>query len=81
MEGIVADDLVKGNPKITLALVRRLILNFEVVEPKPALLEWAQNVTRDYDGVDVRNFTHSWTDGRAFCAIINKHRQVTIITF
>ena len=77
MDGIVADDLVKGKPKITLALVWMLILNFEVVQPKPALLEWAQNVTRDYNGVDVKNFTHSWKDGRAFCAVIHKHRQAS----
>ena len=81
MDGNSADALVKGNPTATLGLVWKLILNFELVEPMPALLEWAQNVSRDYDGFDVTNFTHSWKDGRAFCAIISKHRQVTIIIF
>ena len=81
MDGNSADALVKGKPVATLGLVWKLMRNFKVVQPKPALLEWAQNVTRGYDGVDVRNFMDSWSDGRAFCAIINKHRQVTIIIF
>ena len=65
-----------GNPKIILGLVWRLILNFEVMQTKKDLLEWAQSVTQDCEGVAVRDFTHSWKDGRAFCAIISKHRLV-----
>lgn len=38
------------------------------------LLLWAQEVTSDYEGVKVTNFTTSWRNGMAFCAIIHSFR-------
>ena len=38
------------------------------------LLEWSQNVTKDYSNVDLSNMTTSWKNGLAFCAIIHHYR-------
>ena len=41
---------------------------------KAGLLLWCQRSTKGYAGVDITNFTSSWNDGLAFCAIINRFR-------
>lgn len=48
-------------------------------EVKKELLEWAQRATEGYDDVSVKDFTHSWKNGMAFCAIIDRHRWVVVI--
>ncbi|XP_043827123.1 EH domain-binding protein 1-like protein 1 isoform X2 [Dromiciops gliroides] len=41
------------------------------VSSSQSLLEWCQEVTADYPGVRVTNFTTSWRNGLAFCAILH----------
>ncbi|KAG0723210.1 Smoothelin [Chionoecetes opilio] len=38
---------------------------------KDMLLNWCQCRTRDYKGVKIENFSTSWNDGMAFCALVH----------
>lgn len=36
-----------------------------------SLLQWCQGITNSYVGVKVTNFSTSWRNGLAFCAILH----------
>merc|ERR1711977_221878 len=81
LTNIGAEDIVDGNRKIVLGLIWTLILRFTISDineegmtAKEGLLLWCQRKTACYDEVDVRNFTDSWNDGLAFCALLDIHR-------
>ncbi|RWS25969.1 cytospin-A-like protein [Leptotrombidium deliense] len=38
-----------------------------------SLLKWCQNKTNGYKGIDITNFSSSWNDGLAFCALLNTY--------
>ncbi|KAG8189684.1 hypothetical protein JTE90_022498 [Oedothorax gibbosus] len=38
------------------------------------LLNWCKESTKDYKGVNITNFTTSWRNGLAFCAVIHNFR-------
>ncbi|ERS97813.1 hypothetical protein HMPREF1624_05984 [Sporothrix schenckii ATCC 58251] len=81
MTNIGAEDVVDGNRKIILGLIWTLILRFTISDiheegmtAKEGLLLWCQRKTACYDEVDVRDFSASWNDGLAFCALLDIHR-------
>ncbi|KAK4180046.1 hypothetical protein QBC36DRAFT_358767 [Triangularia setosa] len=81
MTNIGAEDVVDGNRKIILGLIWTLILRFTISDineegmtAKEGLLLWCQRKTACYDEVDVRDFSQSWNDGLAFCALLDIHR-------
>ncbi|KAK2748040.1 hypothetical protein FQN55_004589 [Onygenales sp. PD_40] len=78
---IGAEDIVDGNRKIILGLIWTLILRFTIndiseegMTAKAGLLLWCQRKTACYPGVEVRDFSGSWNDGLAFCALLDIHR-------
>ncbi|XP_077541931.1 dystrophin isoform X3 [Haemaphysalis longicornis] len=84
---ISTNDIVDGNPKLTLGLIWSIILHWQVhgvlkrassdvhqTNLEKTLLAWCRDVTKGYIGVDIRNFTTSWIDGLAFNAVIHKFR-------
>ncbi|SPP81485.1 cytospin-A-like [Drosophila guanche] len=38
-----------------------------------ALLKWCQNKTEGYRNIDITNFSSSWNDGLAFCALLHSY--------
>jgi Ca2+-binding EF-hand superfamily protein len=81
LTNIGAEDIVDGNRKIILGLIWTLILRFTIsdindqgLSAREGLLLWCQRKTACYDEVDVRDFSASWNDGLAFCALLDIHR-------
>ncbi|MCJ1435801.1 hypothetical protein MMC27_005176 [Xylographa pallens] len=81
LTNIGAEDIVDGNRKIILGLIWTLILRFTISDineegmtAKEGLLLWCQRKTACYEEVEVRDFSTSWNDGLAFCALLDIHR-------
>jgi dystrophin len=45
-----------------------------------SLMAWCRQATKDYDGVNLADFSSSWQDGLAFCAIVN-HFRANLLDF
>ncbi|XP_072544036.1 EH domain-binding protein 1-like protein 1 isoform X2 [Salminus brasiliensis] len=51
-----------------------------LVDSSQSLLEWCQKVTHGYKGVKITNFSTSWRNGLAFCAILH-HFQPDLVNY
>ncbi|KAJ2780851.1 alpha-actinin [Coemansia javaensis] len=78
---IGAEDIVDANRKLILGMIWTIILRFTIqdiseegLSAMDGLLLWCQRKTAPYADVDVRDFSHSWQSGLAFCALIHRHR-------
>ncbi|KDN41246.1 hypothetical protein K437DRAFT_238436 [Tilletiaria anomala UBC 951] len=82
LTNVGAEDIIDGNLKLILGMIWTLILRFTIadiseegVTAKEGLLLWCQRKTTPYHPVvDVQNFSTSWKDGLALCALIHRHR-------
>ncbi|KAL4157617.1 hypothetical protein PRNP1_006634 [Phytophthora ramorum] len=84
---IGSSDILDGNNKLVLGLMWTLIKAFQVAEidvegvsGKDGLLLWVNRSLADYPTVQVKNFSSSWADGMAFCALIHRYAP-TLIDF
>lgn len=81
LTNIGAEDIVDGNRKIILGLIWTLILRFTIndindqgLSAREGLLLWCQRKTACYSEVQVTDFSGSWNNGLAFCALLDIHR-------
>jgi len=67
---------LNGGQKSIIAGERKDPLNALVKNggsKRNALLKWCQNKTVGYRNIDITNFSSSWNDGLAFCAILHSY--------
>lgn len=81
LTNIGPEDIIDGNLKLILGMIWTLVLRFTIADiseeglsAKEGLLLWAQRKTAPYNEVDVQDFSISWSDGLALCALIHCHR-------
>jgi len=81
LASIGSEEICDKNVKLTLGLIWTIILRFAIaglseegLSAKEGLLLWCRRKTEPYDNVDIKDFTNSWQDGLAFCALIHRHR-------
>ncbi|RNA43075.1 Smoothelin 2 [Brachionus plicatilis] len=49
------------------------VKKFDPRSVQKMVLEWCQNRTRSYKNVNITNFSSSWADGLAFCALVHSY--------
>ncbi|KZV63476.1 hypothetical protein PENSPDRAFT_691598 [Peniophora sp. CONT] len=81
LTNIGSEDIIDGNLKLILGMIWTLVLRFTIADineeglsAKEGLLLWCQRKTEPYNEVDVQDFSFSWSDGLALCALIHCHR-------
>ena len=81
LTNIGPEDIMDGNLKLILGMIWTLILRFTIADineeglsAKDGLLLWCQRKTEPYKEVNVQDFSLSWSDGLALCALIHRHR-------
>lgn len=66
--------VAKGNPAVAKVNKVQRSTSFGVPNAnsiKQMLLDWCRAKTRSYENVEIQNFSSSWSDGMAFCALVH----------
>ena len=61
-----------GSPAAFYILLQHELIRLPSPSGKAGLLLWCQRMTKDYDNVNIKNFSTSWSDGLAFAALLHK---------
>eukprot|EP01120_Amphizonella_sp_Union-15-10_P014839 TRINITY_DN736_c0_g2_i5.p1 TRINITY_DN736_c0_g2~~TRINITY_DN736_c0_g2_i5.p1 ORF type:complete len:562 (-),score=126.73 TRINITY_DN736_c0_g2_i5:57-1742(-) len=77
---VQSEDLVDKNLKLLLGFLWTLFRKYRIAiiegaegkSTEEGLLMWCRQVTQGYDGVNIADFSHSFNDGLAFLAMIDK---------
>ncbi|KAJ7988913.1 hypothetical protein DPEC_G00314110 [Dallia pectoralis] len=69
----LADQLSNQNPKSRSQDGLSLMLRRHGGSKRNSLLRWCQSRTQGYKNIDITNFSSSWADGLAFCAIYHTY--------
>jgi len=76
-----AEQIIGHDARSILGMIWVLIHKFEIqdiseeeLSARDGLLLWCKKKTAGYNNVKVTNFSDSWQDGLAFCALIHAHR-------
>lgn len=79
---ISAEDFVDGNLKLILGFLWMLFRKFRIAKAMGSdnidsttegLLNWCKDITKDYKGVNIRDFKSSFNDGNAFLAMVHAY--------
>lgn len=54
-----------------VSVFQSILASPSLVTSSQSLLEWCQQVTQGHKGVKITNFSTSWRNGLAFCAILH----------
>ncbi|KAM7349968.1 sperm antigen with calponin homology and coiled-coil domains split discs isoform 2-T4 [Cochliomyia hominivorax] len=68
LNNVVSKTLLSGERKDPLNMLAK-----NGGSKRNALLKWCQNKTVGYRNIDITNFSSSWNDGLAFCAILHSY--------
>eukprot|EP01128_Nolandella_sp_AFSM9_P005943 TRINITY_DN2974_c1_g1_i1.p1 TRINITY_DN2974_c1_g1~~TRINITY_DN2974_c1_g1_i1.p1 ORF type:complete len:2256 (+),score=483.29 TRINITY_DN2974_c1_g1_i1:35-6769(+) len=76
---IAAEDLLDRQVKLILGLIWTLILRYQIQKgnkdahgsAKNELLKWLHSI-----GIDVKDLTHDWADGKQICKLVNKIQEL-----
>ena len=67
-----SNDIYEKNEKIILGMLWKIILRFVVAEDgMKGLLLWCQRSTKEYDNINIENFTRSFGDGLGLVGLIH----------
>uniref|UniRef100_A0A3P8TJZ6 EH domain binding protein 1 like 1 n=1 Tax=Amphiprion percula TaxID=161767 RepID=A0A3P8TJZ6_AMPPE len=66
-----SSDILYSSTFLSFLLLYSFLPAAGLVNSSQSLLHWCQNITSGYQGVKVTNFSTSWRNGLAFCAILH----------
>jgi len=85
---IGAEDIVDNNIKYVLGLLWSVFRKLRDVQlgvseesnsdETQALLQWVRKMTEGYEGVEIKGFKDSWSDGLALCALCHRFDNTLI---
>lgn len=64
--------LLNSSSQVSSDALANLVKQYGVSK-RNALIKWCQERLIDYKGIEIKNFSSSWNDGLAFCALMHSY--------